>query len=140
MDKIISQVVLNKTTGELETQDLRVLKPTSKIKGGYRMMYKNYDEIQSELLKSNLDIRIFLYIRDKFSRTRIETSISARAIANELNTTPSKVSTLIKQLVENNFLMRVDRGIYRMNPFMFIPYGSPAEELQKEWEKLKEEQ
>ena len=136
MDKIITQRVLNIDTGELESQDYKAIKPIRSIKGGYRMTYKSYDEIQANLLKSQLDIKIFLYIRDKFTYARIEAHISARDIAKKLKTTPSKVSTLMKTLVDNDFLKRVDRGIYRMNPFMFIPYKSNAELLQKEWKKL----
>ena len=137
MDKIITQRVLNAVSGELEAQDYRAIQTVRKIKGGYRMVYKSYDDIQVSLLKSGLDIKIFLYIRDKFTYQRIESNISARKIADELETTTSKTSHLIKLLVDNDFLMRVDRGIYRINPFMFIPYKSNAELLQKEWKELK---
>ena len=102
------------------------------------MVYKSYDDIQILALKSALDIKIFLYIRDKFTYQRIENSLSARQIAKEFDTSPSKVTTLIRKLIELKFLKRVDRGIYRMNPFMFIPYKANAELLQKEWKELEE--
>ncbi len=139
MDKIITQKVLNENTGELESQCYRRLKHISKIRGGYRMVYKSYDDIQVSLLKSSKDIEVFLIIRDKFTYARIESNISAVTISKTLNISVPKVSRLIKSLVDNDFLMRVDRGIYRLNPFMFIPYKSNAELLQKEWREIKNE-
>ena len=132
-DRIISQKVLNETTGELETQDCRVIDRKSTIRGGFKMIYKSYDDIQAEVLKSGLDIKIFLYIREKFTYMRVESILSARDIAKELNTSTPKVSVLMKELVDKKFLKRVHRGIYRMNPFMFLPYKSDGVTLQKEW-------
>ncbi len=103
------------------------------------MVYKSYDDIQVSLLKSSKDIEVFLIIRDKFTYARIESNISAVTISKTLNISVPKVSRLIKSLVDNDFLMRVDRGIYRLNPFMFIPYKSNAELLQKEWREIKNE-
>ncbi len=137
--KIITQQVLNKDTGELESQDYKAVESKRTIRGGFMISYKSYDEIQVETLKSALDIKIFLYIRDKFTYKRIESSLSARTIADDLSTTPSKVSTLIKVLVKKDFLKRIDRGIYRMNPFMFIPYKSKGTTLQKEWTQLEKD-
>ena len=137
IDKIITQRVLNESTGELESKDYREVKRYSKVKGGYRMTYKSYDEVQVETLKSSLDIKIFLYIRDKYTYQRVENVLSARDISKELGVATSKVANLIKKLTEANFLLKVSRGTYRMNPFMFIPYKSNAEQLQKEWEELK---
>ena len=137
--RIITQRVLIETTGELESKDYRETKRYSKVKGGYRMTYKSYDDIQVEALKSSLDIKIFLYIRDKYTWMRIENILSARDIAEENNVAISKVSKLISTLVDLDFLVRINRGIYRMNPFMFIPYKSNAEELQKEWKEIQNE-
>ena len=131
--KIITQKVLNESTGELESQDYKHFGSKAYVKGGFRMSYKSYDEIQIKLLKSSKDIEIFLYIRDKFTYARVETSLPAREISIQLGTSQPKVSRLIKELVENDFLKRATRGIYRMNPYMFIPYKSNGLQLQKEW-------
>ena len=42
-------------------------------------------------------------------------------------------------MLEINLLMRIDRGIYRLNPFAYLPYQSDGALLQKEWLRLKEE-
>jgi len=134
--KIITHDILNEETGEIETKDFKEVKISKGIKGGWRMVYKSYDEVQIEVLRSSLDIKIFVYIRDKFTYKNTEIYLSPTTIAEELNTTHQKVSTLIKKLIKNNFLFRIERGIYRLNPFMFLPYKADAKALQKEWREL----
>ena len=40
---------------------------------------------------------------------------------------------------EVGLLKRVYRGIYRMNPYMYVPTMANAEVLQEEWNKLSHE-
>jgi hypothetical protein len=40
---------------------------------------------------------------------------------------------MLKILVEEQYLMRVHRGIYRLNPFVYLPVMSDAQLLQSEW-------
>jgi hypothetical protein len=42
------------------------------------------------------------------------------------------------KMVESDLLMRIDRGLYRLNPFAYLPYQSDGALLQKEWLGLKE--
>ena len=111
------------------------IKSTKKMKGGFSMVYKDYDEILL-LLKSNLDIQIFLEIRNNFTYRKIEAAISASEIAKKLNTSTTKVRTVINKLKNECFIIKINRTSYRLNPFIYLPFRSESELLQKEWNNL----
>ena len=136
LNNIITKKVLNENTGELEQKHFREERKTKNIKGGFRMSYKSYDEALVEIVKSTKDLEILLYIRNTFTYSRIENILSKKDIAKSVNVTPQKISTVIKRMVDNNLLLRVSRGVYRLNPFMFVPYKADAETLQSEWKEL----
>ena len=120
--KSITQRVENKLTGELESQVFYEEKKLIEIKGGYvKMYYKNYDAIMIDIVKSSLDARLFIYIRNHFTYDKKEVLLSSTKIAKRLKTSKQKVTGIIKQLVADDFIYRVDRGIYRLNPFVYIP-------------------
>ena len=99
-------------------------------------MYKNgYDMVMLNL-NSKLEMKIFIAIRDSFSRSKIEINISQVKLAEKFNTTKSTVNGFIKKLVEIGFLIKIERGIYRMNPFIYVPYQADAPFLQAEWTEL----
>ena len=137
--KIITKDILNRETGEVTPTDFMEVKKKKRVKGGFRMTYAKHDEILKDICKSQKDIDVFFRIRDTFTYQRVETTLPARDIAKELKTSQSKVSSIIKQMIEHGLLKRVSRGVYRLNPFMFLPYKSNAEQLQKEWEELNNE-
>jgi len=112
------------------------LRKSRGIKGGFSMVYKSYDEVLSKCVKSNLDYKIILAIRNKFTYKRVEVVISFTTLAQKMNTSKQKVTKLIKELVEEGLLLRIDKGTYRLNPFMYIPYRADGEELQQEWNQL----
>ena len=138
ISNIITKRVLNENTGELETKDFREIKSTSRLRGGFRLMYKTHDEAISNIIKSSKDYEIVIYIRDQFTYQRIEVSLPAREIAKKLSTSQSKVSTIIKRMLEETMLKRITRGIYRFNPYMYIPYKSDGVSLQREWKELED--
>ena len=43
---------------------------------------------------------------------------------------------MLKRLVELKYLKRVSKGVYRLNPFIYLPYKANGVELQKEWLEL----
>ena len=133
---IITKQVLNTTTGELEAKDFCEVKNSKQLKGGFSMVYKSYDEVLSNCIKSNLDWVIILHIREQFTYARIEVVLSPTAIAKELGTSKQKVTETLKHIVYYELLLRVSRGIYRLNPFMYLPVRSNGAELQKEWVEL----
>jgi predicted transcriptional regulator len=133
---IITQQVLNEDTGELEIKNYREERKSTNIKGGFSMVYKDYDEVLEEVIKSNIDMKIFQIIKKSFTYKRIEVVLSSTDISKQLNISKPKVTRFIKNLIDNAFLKRVGRGTYRMNPFMFIPFRSDSSELQQEWKRL----
>ena len=129
--------VLNDVTGELEK--VRFTKDTTykeSVRQGWRRMYNNgYDATMMEL-KSDLEKNIFIYIRDMFTKRQVEVNISQVLIARKFNTTPPTVNRLIKKLIDVEFLLKINRGVFRMNPFILIPYQADGIALQKEWTEL----
>ena len=133
---IITKKVYNDNTEQLESLDFKQVKTTKRIKGGFNMMYKSYDDALREVVKSGLDLDIAIRIRDMFTYSKREIFLSPTDISSNLNIAKSKVQTVINRMIETNMLMKVSRGVYRLNPFMFIPFRSDGEELQEEWKNI----
>ena len=131
------KTVLNESTGELEshrfTRDIRYNKTK---KQGWLAMYKNgYDEVMM-ILNSSLEKSIFISIRDGFTKAQTEVNISQVNISKKFNTTKPTVNRLIKKLCEVGFLMKIRRGVYRMNPYILVPYQADGLKLQQDWDVL----
>ena len=137
----MTKLVLNEESGELESQlFIKSIEKKNSGKQGWTKMYKNgYDMVMLNL-NSKLEMRLFIAIRDAFTRNRVEVYISQVKLAEELNTTKSTVNRFVKKLVDIRFLMKIDRGIYRMNPFIYVPYQDDASRLQEEWSLLSEDE
>ena len=133
---IITKKVYNDNTEQLESLDFKQIKTTKRIKGGFNMMYKSYDDALREVVKSGLDLDIAIRIRDMFTYSKREIFLSPTDISSNLNIAKSKVQTVINRMIETNMLMKVSRGVYRLNPFMFIPFRADGEELQEEWKNI----
>ena len=134
--EIIPQKVLDQDTGEIHTQYLEKQRIPKKIRGGYRMVYEAYDQALINTVTSSTDLMIITYIRDMYTYNQKENHLSAAEIASCFDVSPRKVEMLIKKLVETKLLGRVRRGVYRLNPYMYIPFRANAEELQAEWNSL----
>jgi hypothetical protein len=140
VSRILTKKTLNDKTGELEETDFKEIKEKKQIKGGFRMVYKDYDTVLLSIVKSGKDLELLLFIRDLFTYNKIEIYIQSTEISKSFKVAKSKVSMIIKAMVDNKLLMRVDRGVYRLNPFMYLPYRSEAEVLQREWKFIEEKQ
>ena len=141
---ILTENIVNPITGEILTKDFKEIVPKSQLKRGFTMIYKIYDDALLSVVKSRKDVAIFLHIRDLFSRTKIETKLNSREIAKKVGSklkeklTPSKVTEVKNRMIESDLIMRVDRGVYRLNPFAYLPVFSDGTLLQKEWRELNE--
>lgn len=134
--EIITKKVLNESTGELESKDFKSIKKTKRIKGGFHMSYKSYEEVQRNVVFSNNDIKILTLITNQFTYQRVETSLPAEDISKTIGCSRPVVTKFIKRLVEADLLKRVTRGIYRLNPYMYLPFRADGEALQEEWTRL----
>jgi len=135
---VITENLINPITGEISTKDFKEIKPRSKLKGGFKMCYKLFDKALIEVVKGEKDLRVFLHIKNMFTKHKIEIALNARKISEQLEVSTPKVSSVISKMVKADMLMRVERGLYRLNPFAYIPYQSSSD-LQEEWLDLKEE-
>ena len=133
---IITKKVLNENTGELENQDYKQLRKSKHIKGGFTMVYKSYDEALLDVVKSKKDLELVLYVRDLFTYRQVEHNLSAAEIASVLSVSRQKVTTLLKLLVTAKLLKKVSKTMYRLNPYMYLPYRADGEALQREWNEL----
>ena len=133
---IITKRVLNEYTGELESTSFKQIKKTKKIRGGFHMVYKSYDESLLQIIKSNKDLELLIYIRDMFTKTKSERELSASAIGIAHGTTRQKVFGLINRMTNAKLLFKVGKMSYRLNPFMYIPYQADGSLLQEEWTAL----
>lgn len=136
--RILTQSILNKQTQEYEDVNFIEQTVTKTIRGGYNMIYhKSYEEVMESTIKSNIELKLFNWITNKFTYQRIESSI----IFTECNIKVSQpvFSKMVKSLVDIGYLLRVSRGIYRLNPFVYVPFRADASLLQEEWNQLVKE-
>jgi len=135
--KSIFTKILNEETGELESKRFIEDASYSKtIKQGWKIMYARYDEVVLSM-NSQLETKLMIAIRDSFTKNNVEAFISQKKLAKLYYTTPSTVNRLVKKLVDIDFLLKIDRGIYRLNPYSYLPYQANGLLLQKEWDELK---
>lgn len=132
---IITKKVLNEETGELVSTDFKEENKTKSIRGGFVLMYyKSYEEITEAAITSNKDLKLFNWITNQFTKGKVDVPI-VHSICT-IDVSQPKFSKFIKLLVQLEYLKRTARGIYRLNPFVYVPYQAKADELQREWKSL----
>ena len=94
---ILTQQVLNENTGELEVKHYREEIKRTKLKGGFAMVYKDYDTILENVITSNMDMKLFQLIKSSFTHARIEVVLSSTTISAKLGISKPKVTRFIKQ-------------------------------------------
>jgi len=101
-------------------------------------VYMNeYEKASVNVVYSNLDFRLLSQIRSLFKKTQTEVAIPISKLAKANDTSRQTVSKVINKMLQADMLIRISRGIYRFNPYMYIPYGGDGETLQKEWNEIK---
>ena len=111
-------------------------KINSNIKTGWSRIYmKSYQDVLL-VLKSNLEIQLFLAIQKTIS-VDYKLIINQTHLAKKYKCSRAIVTSLIKRLLDIEFLKKSD-GIYISNPFIFTPYNTPrssTEKAQEDWNK-----
>ena len=111
------------------------LRNRKNIRGGFNMIYhKSYEEVTEEAIKSNNDIKLFNWVTNQFTYARVEVPLVFGDCP--ISVSQSTFSRMIKTLVTLGYIKRVSRGLYRLNPYIYIPYKADGSELQAEWLKL----
>ena len=92
--------------------------------------------IMSRTTKSPKDIEILNHLleqADKYNEIRLNITQTAK----QLSVSKPKLTLLLKALVENNFFHKLDKGVYFVNPFIFVGRRCNSnklrEEAQKRW-------
>ena len=132
VDKIVSHKILNEDTGEVETRDFKEIQKRKKVKGGFNMIYhKSYEEVMEQSIKSNKDLKLFNWITNQFTYKK---SIAPLIYSEcKIDISQPTFSKMIKKLLDLGYIKRKGRGLYLLNPFIYLPFKADAEELQKEW-------
>lgn len=129
----ITHKVLNETTGELEPKQFDEISKRKQIKGGFRMVYKSYDDALLDVIKSTKDLELLILIRDMFTYKQVEVSLSTTHLHESTGIAKSKITEVISRMVSADLLRKIRRGVYRLNPYMYVPFRADAETLQAEW-------
>ena len=136
--KIYTELVCYRATGELSTRDYTEIPIRKNLRGRFNIMYMNeYEKASVNVVYSNLDFRLLSQIRSLFKKTQTEVAIPISKLAKANDTSRQTVSKVISKMLQADMLMRMSRGIYRFNPYMYIPYGGDGETLQQEWNEIK---
>ena len=115
------------------------LRNRKQIRGGFRMVYKSYDDALLSIVKSTKDLELTIFIRDMFTYMQVEVSLSTDYLQKQTGLAKSKITEVISRMVTAKLLYKVRRGVYRLNPYMYIPFRADSELLQAEWLKLTKE-
>lgn len=108
------------------------LSQPKKLRGGFNMIYhKSYEEITEEAIKSNNDVKLFNWVTNQFTYARVEVPLVYADCTVDVS--QPTFSRMIKTLVRLKYIKRVGRGIYRLNPFIYVPFRADGSELQQEW-------
>lgn len=132
---IIAKRILNETTGEIETVNFREETKIKYIRGGFNMIYhKSYEDVMETVVKGSKELKLFNWVTNRFTYQRIEAAIVFSECPIECS--QPTFSKLVKRLIDINYLRRVSRGIYRLNPYIYVPFRADASTLQREWDLL----
>ena len=129
----ITHIILNETTGELEPKQFDEIVKKKRIKGGFRMIYKSYDDALLTIVKSTKDLELVIFIRDMFTYRQVEVNLSTSYLQEQTGMAKSKITEVISRMVAAELLRKVRRGVYKLNPYMYVPFRADAETLQAEW-------
>lgn len=129
----ITHKILNETTGELEPKQFDEIVKKKRIKGGFRMTYKSYDDALLAIVKSTKDLELVIFIRDMFTYRQVEVNLSTSYLQEQTGMAKSKITEVISRMVSAELLRKVRRGVYKLNPYMYVPFRADAETLQAEW-------
>jgi hypothetical protein len=120
---------------EFEPKDFIEASKKKRMKGGFNLTYRSqYELIMERVINSNKEMRLFNWITNQFTKSKVEAYVTHSACKKDgIEISKGQFAKMLKVLVEEQYLMRVHRGIYRLNPFVYLPVMSDAQLLQSEW-------
>ena len=131
---IEENIKINAETGEISEQETKRVIKIPREEDYVKIYIKHINYLNN--LPNGLDEIIYALLKKiNYQNQIVINSAIKRQIANELGKTFNTVNQYITKLVKNDILIRVDTGIYYLNP-IFYGKGSWKEilELRKELE------
>ena len=138
IDRIITQRVLNENSGELETKEFKEIRQTTGLIGGFNMIYHTrYEDIMLNVCTGSTSTALFIWITNQFTYMNTDVLLRYNNASKDIDRlSKGKYYQIVKQLVELEYLKKISKGVYRLNPFIYIPYKANGALLQKEWKKI----
>jgi len=132
----ITYDILNLETGEIQkkmfTED-KIYKKSHK--GGWSMIYKDYDEMLVELIRSKKEIERFTHLKHMINPD-FQLHLNITKEAEKLGMTRQSLSSFLARMIKVGFLNRTNTG-FLSNPYMYIPYKARDTKAHQEmWTKL----
>lgn len=131
---IEENIKINAETGEISEQETKRVIKIPREEDYVKIYIKHINYLNN--LPNGLDEIIYALLKKiNYQNQIVINSAIKRQIANELGKTFNTINQYITKLVKNDILIRVDTGIYYLNP-IFYGKGSWKEilELRKELE------
>jgi hypothetical protein len=97
-----------------------------KSKNGWRKYYMDALDIYDNC-NSNLENRMARYFIENIRRGFI-LEVDYKILMNKFECSDKKAKTFIKKMKDIGFI-KGTRGLYKTNPFMYIPYGEQDEDI-----------
>jgi 5-methylcytosine-specific restriction endonuclease McrA len=137
-NKIIKELA-DTNTGEVKRYQ-EIPDWTRAEKSGWNKMYKSYLEEVILQIRGEKEIKILFYIFNSFTKHKREILLDQKKLAKKFDTTQPYISRILNKFVDMEILYIVNKTgkskIYRLNPYLYIPVGENAVELQDEWDIL----
>ena len=108
------------------------------MKEDFNIVYQEqFFKVLKKVVKSNKQVKVINWIANQFTYKQTEVNLSYKNCT--VNISKPHFMKILRTLVKNGYLMKVSRGIYRINPFMYVPYKADVFKLQEEWSELEEQ-
>ena len=103
-----------------------------------KIWQEGLDAVMNSVISSNLDTKLFNYIKALMDKNG-QILINQTQLAEEFNVKRNKIATFIRKLVDEQFIHKVQNGVYIINPFIIRPKGmtnEDCENAQGYWETI----
>jgi predicted transcriptional regulator len=134
-----------KELADINTGEVKYYKEVQGFKrtamSGWNMLYPNNLQKVLTELNGKMKIEIFFHIFKMFKKKKSEVQIHQDKLAKEFNTAQQYISKVIKILTDLEVLIEIRSSSksakwYRFNPYVMVPSGANAVDLQDEWDIL----
>ena len=93
--------------------------------------------VMEKVCKSSKDIMMMNHLTEMVDNKNVIRIENISSLAKDMELSRAKLTSFLKLLVDNNFTNKLDRGVYMVNPYIFIGRRVRSNELresaQRQW-------